>query len=73
MKGLSNWLSKLLDDLSESLAHRKGLVPLIGVGLVVASMLIGLILPDSYLARSGVFLHLGVIVAVLGLMLGQAL
>jgi hypothetical protein len=73
MKGLANRLSKLLDTLSESLAQRKGLVPLIGVGLVFLSMLVGLIFPDSYLARSAVLLHLGVIVALLGLMLGQAL
>jgi hypothetical protein len=73
MKGFSKWFSKLLDDLSESLAHRKGLVPLIGLGLVLIGMVIGLFFPDGYLARSDIFLHLGVIVAVLGLMLGQAL
>lgn len=73
MKGLANWLSKLLDDLSEYLAHRKGFVPLIGVGLVLVSMVIGIIWPDSYLSRSAVMLHIGVILAVLGLMLGQAL
>jgi hypothetical protein len=73
MKGMANWLSKLLDNLSEYLAHRKGLVPLIGVGLVFVNMIIALILPDSYLAHSGVVLHLGVILALVGLMLGQAL
>ena len=73
MKGFKNWLSRLLDDLSEGLAQRKGLVPLIGLGFVLVSMLIGLILPDSYLARSGILLHVGVILAVVGLMLGQAL
>ena len=73
MKGPGRWFSKLLDDLSEYLAHRKGLVPLIGVGLVLVNMIIALIVPDSYLVRSGLLLHLGVILAVLGLMLGQAL
>lgn len=73
MKAIADWFSRLLDTLSESLAHRKGLVPLIGLSLVVISMVISLVLPDSYLARSSLLLHLGVLTAIFGLMLGQAL
>lgn len=73
MKGLANSLSKLLDNLSESLAERKGLIPLIGLGMVLLNLLLVLIFPSSFLSRSDLFLHLGVIVAIFGLMLGQAL
>jgi hypothetical protein len=73
MKGLANSLSKLLDDLSESLAERKGLIPLIGLGMVLLNLLLELIFPNSFLSRSDLFLHFGVIVAIFGLMLGQAL
>jgi hypothetical protein len=73
MKGIAKTLSKLLDNLSESLAERKGLIPLIGLGLVLVNLLIVLIFPNGFLARSDLFLHVGVIVAIFGLMLGQAL
>jgi hypothetical protein len=73
MKGLANSLSKLLDNLSESLAERKGLIPLIGLGMILLNFLLVLIFPNSFLSRSDLFLHLGVIVAIFGLMLGQAL
>jgi hypothetical protein len=70
-----NWLSKLIDNASNYFAHRKGLLPLIGILLVV----INFILPflgfnmDGFLVASNLFLHLGVIVAIFGMMLGWAL
>jgi hypothetical protein len=73
MKGLANSLSKLLDNLSESLAERKGLIPLIGLGLVFLNLLLVFVFPTSFFSRSDLFLHIGVIVAIFGLMLGQAL
>lgn len=67
-------MSKLLDFLSEFLAHRKGLLPLIGIGLIVLNLVLQFILPiGSLLTTSNLFLHLGLIVALLGLMLAWAL
>ncbi len=66
-------ISRFLDRLSEYLAHRKGLLPIIGIFLIVCNLLIQFILPDSILATSNLFLHIGLIAALFGLMLAWAL
>ncbi len=66
-------MSKLLDHISEFLAHRKGLLPIIGLILILINFLIQFILPGNFLATSNLFLHLGLLIAILGLMLTWAL
>lgn len=70
-----NWLSKLIDNASNYFAHRKGLLPMIGIALVIVNFILpflGFSL-DSFLVASNLFLHLGVIVAIFGFMLAWAL
>lgn len=66
-------MSKFLDRASEFLAHRKGLLPIIGLILILVNLLIQFILPGNFLATTNLFLHLGLIVAIFGLMLAWAL
>ncbi len=70
---MSNWISKFLDRASEFLAHRKGLLPLLGILLVILNFLLNLIPGVGWLATSHLLLHLGVIIAILGFLLAQAL
>lgn len=73
MKKLEAWLSTALDELSEYFAHRKGLLPLIGAGLVLVNLVLEIVLPNAYLTEIGLFLHLGIIIALFGLVLARAL
>ncbi len=66
------WISRFVDKLSEFLAHRKGLLPLIGLLLIVLNLILQF-LPPMWLASSNLFLHIGLIIAILGLMLAWAL
>lgn len=66
-------ISRLLDFFSEYLAHRKGLLPIIGIALIVLNLLLQFIIPGTLLATSNLFLHIGLIVAIFGLMLAWAL
>jgi hypothetical protein len=66
-------MSKLLDRMSEYLAHRKGLLPLVGLFLILINLIIQFIFPGGFLAGTNLFLHIGLIVAILGLMLSWAL
>ncbi len=67
-------MSKLLDLLSEYLAHRKGLLPLTGIALILLNFLLQFFLPSGNLITStNMFLHLGLVIALLGLMLAWAL
>jgi membrane-bound ClpP family serine protease len=67
-------ISKLLDVASNFFAHRKGLLPLLGVALIIFNWLLATILPGEwFIIKSNLFLHLGLVVALLGFMLANAL
>ena len=67
------WLSKLVDKASEYFAHRKGLLPLLGILLVLVNFLLPFFVTSNFITASNLFLHLGVIVAIFGFMLASAL
>ena len=66
-------MSKMLDWLSEFLAHRKGLLPLSGIVFIVLNLILQFILPPGWLTSSNLLLHIGLILAIFGLMLAWAL
>ena len=66
-------MSKFLDRMSEFLAHRKGLLPFIGLFLILVNLLIQFIFRGSFLAETNLFLHIGLLIAIFGLMLSWAL
>ncbi|HMR98919.1 MAG TPA: hypothetical protein PKE62_06645 [Anaerolineales bacterium] len=68
-----NWLSRLVDNASNYFAHRKGLLPIIGILLVIVNFILPFIFGLNLITGSNLFLHLGVIVAIFGFMLAWAL
>ena len=46
---------------------------MLGVLLVVANLALALLAPGSWLVTSNLFLHLGVVAGLLGILLGDAL
>jgi hypothetical protein len=67
------WLSRLVDNASDFLAHRKGLLPLLGMALIVINFFLPFIFGLNWLTGSNLFLHLGILVALFGMMLAWAL
>lgn len=65
-------LSKFVDLLSEFFAHRKGLLPLIAIGCVVLNFIL-VQFELGWLTTSNLFLHLGIILGILGLLLARVL
>jgi hypothetical protein len=65
--------NRFLDAASEFLAHRKGLLPALGILLVIINGVLQFIPGDGAFADMNILLHLGVIVAILGIMLAWAL
>lgn len=63
----------LLDRLSEFLAKRKGLLPLLGMVMIFLNLILQFIPWGGPFASTNLLLHLGVIVAVSGLLLARAL
>lgn len=66
-------MSKLFDRLSEFLARRKGLLPLLGLVLIAGNLLLQFLLPPGWLVSTNLLLHVGLIIAILGLMIAWAL
>jgi hypothetical protein len=67
------WLSRLVDNASNYFAHRKGLLPLLGILLVIINFILPFIFGLNIITGSNFFLHLGVIIAIFGMMLAWAL
>ena len=67
------WLSTLIDKASNFFAHRKGLLPLLGILLVLVNFILPFFMASNFITASNLFLHLGVIVAIFGFMLAWAL
>lgn len=65
--------NRFLDLVAEYFAHRKGLLPLMGLALIILNLLIVLAFPSAWLAHTNLFLHLGLISAILGILLAWAL
>ncbi len=70
---LIKWFSEFLDHASAFLAPRKGLLPLVGVALILLNFLLASIFPDWFIVRTNLFLHLGLTIALIGQMLAWAL
>jgi hypothetical protein len=66
-------LSRLVDRASDFFAHRKGLLPLLGILLVIINYALPFLIGLNVVTQSNLFLHLGVIVAIFGIMLAAAL
>jgi hypothetical protein len=65
--------NQFLDDASEFFAHRKGLLPVLGILLVFANGVMQFIPSPGWFGESDLLLHLGIIVALVGFLLAWAL
>lgn len=68
-----NQLNRFLDKVSEFLAQRKGLIPLIGILFIITNYILQFFPSMGWLGESNLFLHIGVIVAIFGIMIAWAL
>lgn len=61
-------MNELLDRISDFLGERPGLLPLLGVGLIVLNLLLQFF-PNNWVVESNLLLHLGLIIGFVGLLL----
>lgn len=66
-------MSQFISAITHFIARRKGLLPLCGCLLVLINLALRLFAPGTWLASTDLFLHLGVITAILGLLLARVL
>jgi hypothetical protein len=65
-------LNRFLDWFSNSFAHRKGLLPLVGILLVLVNLALSIFV-TGWVVDTNLFLHLGVVIAILGFLIAWAL
>lgn len=65
--------SHLLDGMSEFLAARKGLLPFLGIILIIVNGVLQFIPAAGRLASTNLLLHIGLVLALVGIMLAWAL
>jgi hypothetical protein len=66
-------ISQVLDIFSEFLARRKGLLPIIGILFIVINLILQFFPGVGWLVQSNLFLHVGLILSLIGFMLAWAL
>lgn len=69
---MSGFFSRLLDQASEYFAHRKGLLPLIGLVFVILNYIIQFF-PLGWFVQSNLLLHLGIVLNIIGILLAWSL
>jgi hypothetical protein len=70
---MGNRLNALVDFLSEFFATRKGLLILVGIILVLCNALLQFFPDIGWLGTSNLLLHLGIVIALIGVLLAWAL
>lgn len=68
-----DYLNRLLDAAADFFSQRKGLLPFVGILLVIINAVLQFIPGGGIFIDSNILLHIGVIVAIFGIMLAWAL
>jgi hypothetical protein len=66
---MGKWFNRLLDRFSGFLGARKGLLPLIGIVLILVNFILQFYPQAGWWASSNLLLHLGIVLALFGVML----
>jgi hypothetical protein len=66
-------LNQLLDFLSDFLAHRKGLLVMLGILLILCNAILQFFPAVGWIVNTNLLLHLGIILALGGVLLAWAL
>ncbi len=66
---MNDLINQWLDKLSNFLAAYPGLLPLIGVLLIIINLALNIFAPVSWLADTNLALHVGLILSLIGLLL----
>ncbi|MDJ0752564.1 MAG: hypothetical protein QNJ45_03525 [Ardenticatenaceae bacterium] len=66
-------MNELFDKMSDFLAKRPGLLPLLGILLIFINLVLQIFPADFWVIRSNIFLHIGLIIGFIGILLVKPL
>lgn len=71
---MDDFINRLVDQAADFLARKPGLLPLVGLLLIVVNFILQLIPgPGHRIVDTNFFLHSGLVIAIIGLLLIRAL
>ncbi len=70
---MKNFINRSLDWLANYFAHRKGLLPIIGLFLILINGVLQFLPFSSVIIETNVLLHIGLFLAILGFLLAWSL
>lgn len=65
--------NKILDLLATFLAHHKGLLPILGIFLIIINAILQFTAVSHIVAETNLFLHVGIVIALIGFLLAWSL
>lgn len=65
--------NNFLDKVSDFLAHRKGLLPLLGMVLIILNAILQFVPGQGWLIETNLLLHIGLVLAIFGFLIASAL
>lgn len=67
---MDEWINEQVERMNGFLMRKPGALPLVGVGLIVLNFILQVFPgPEAWIVRSNLFLHLGLVVSLIGLLL----
>ena len=70
---MDKFILNLLDKSADFMAERPGFLPLLAVGFILFNFLLQIFPGSGWIVESNLFLHVGLIVGILGLLIIRAL
>jgi hypothetical protein len=64
---------RMLNRIADFLAHNRGLLTLIGIGLILTNLLLQFFPTLGWLRESNLLLHLGIVLGLAGILIANAL
>lgn len=67
---MDDWMNEQVERINAFLVGKPGVLPLLGLGLIVLNFLLQLFPgPEAWIVRSNLFLHVGLVISIIGLLL----
>jgi hypothetical protein len=70
---MDKFILNLLDKSADFMAEKPGFLPLLAVGFILINFLLQIVPGSGWVVDSNLFLHFGLIIAIIGLLIIRAL
>ncbi len=70
---MDKFILNILDKSADFMAERPGFLPLVAIGFILINLLLQIVPGSGWIVESNLFLHLGLVIGFIGLLIIRAL